>query len=452
MILKPDSIPLLPASQPDEFLVPVSRWTRLAGMMLIATVVSAVTLAALVRYNVTVKAPGSIRPSSGIQLVQAQATGTVVNVQVQPNQPIRRGDIIAQLDRSTLEAQNQRLQATNQQNQQKVTQLESQIRLLEAEIATRTQSRQQAIAIARSELDRTQTQQTEQQLTRQAEVAAAQASLDLAESELQRYRQLVDSGAVSQLQLEEKLAAVRTAAAQLARARSIETSLSPVTIAQRQIDQAGLEGDAVLAQLRRERQTLMQQRLDLQTQILQAQQELQQTQLDLQNRTIRATSDGIVLRLNLRNSGQVVQAGDQIAEIAPSQQPLVVKAQVSTQDISQVKLGQPAQMRVNACPYTDYGVLNGQVTAISPDAISPDPASGLPATPYFEVTIQPTARTLLSRSAHSTVAHSTVARSTAARSTAICDLQAGMETQTSLIARQESFLTFLLRRSRLLSE
>ncbi|MCU0526515.1 MAG: HlyD family secretion protein [Elainella sp. Prado103] len=433
-LLKPDSIPVLRPAQPDEFLVPVSRWTTLAGLMLMITVMSGVMIAALVRYNVVVKAPGSVRPSQGVQVVQAKAAGNVVSVAVQPNQPIRQGDVIAELDRTTWEAQKRQLQATLAQNQQKIVQLNTQIQLLSAEIATRTQSRQQAITIAQNQLAQVQDQQTEQRLTQQAEVAAAEAALDLAQSELQRYQQLVDSGAVSQLQLEEKQAAVRTATAQLTRARSIGTSVAPVNIARQQIDQAALEGEAVLAQLQREQQALIQQRLDLQTQMLQTQQELQQTEQALQQRMIRATSDGIVLRLNLRNPGQVVQSGETIAEIAPSQQPLVVKAQVSTREISQIRVGQPAQMRVAACPYTDYGLLQGTVTAIAPDATQPDPTVELSSNRSFEVTIRPETRQLEPQSGRSTLM--------------TCELQAGLDTETSLIIRQESFLTFLWNRIR----
>jgi len=72
--------------------------------------------------------------------------------------------------------------------------------------------------------------------------------------------------------------------------------------------------------------------------------------------------------LNLRNNAQVVHPGDRLAQISPTGTPLNIKAYVAISDISNVKVGQKVQMRVSACPYTDYGVGSGIVRAISADA------------------------------------------------------------------------------------
>lgn len=80
--------------------------------------------------------------------------------------------------------------------------------------------------------------------------------------------------------------------------------------------------------------------------------------------TIIATSDGIISQLKLHNPGQTVAAGEQIAQIAPSNVPIVVKAMVAPGDKSKLKTGQNVQMRISACPYPDYGTLQGKVQAI----------------------------------------------------------------------------------------
>lgn len=447
-MLKPDSLPALRPAQPDEFLPPVSRWTSWGGMVLLATVGAAIALAAVVRYGVTVRAVGSVRPVSGVQIVQAKTAASIASIQVQPNQPVQQGDVIVQLDRTRLDTERQQLQATLAQHQQKLAQINAQIELLESEMAIQAQTVQQSIATAQTQLAQTQQQQRQQQITDQAEVTAAQAALDLAESEMQRYQRLVDSGAVSQLQLEEKQAALRTATAQLQRARAAANAGSAsVTLAQQQINQAELAGAATLAQLQREQSVLIQQRLELQTQQIQEQKALQQIEADLQNSVIRATSDGTILRLNVRNADQVVQPGDIIAEIAPNQQPLQIQAWVAPQDINQVRVGQAAQIQITACPYTDYGLLRGTVTAVAADATRPSATSETTletAATAYEITIQPETTSLYRRASGST------ATTPMDQVDQACPLQAGMDAEAQIISRQESLLAFLLRQARLL--
>ena len=118
---------------------------------------------------------------------------------------------------------------------------------------------------------------------------------------------------------------------------------------------------------------------------------------------VTAPVTGTILQLQLQNPGQVVSPGEAIAQISPSNAPLLVKARVSAEDISQVKRSKAeqvvhcqqgkVQMRVSAYPYPDYGILSGAVRGISADAITLQNNGKLPnviptAKPYYEVTIE----------------------------------------------------------------
>lgn len=432
------SFPWLRPVKPDEFLPPVSRWTTVGGLVLFSSVGIALVLSALLRYNVTVKAPATIRPSGEVRLVQAEREGTIASIAVEPNQTVQQGDVIAHLDRSLLETQKNQLTSNIQQSQLQLAQMQTQIRLLDTQMAAESRSTDQEISVAQSELDRNRHDYGTQQATTQADLAEAEAALEFARSEMQRYEQLVESGAISQLQLEEKQAAVRTAAAQVSRAEAaLNPSAASVAIAQDRIAQTVATGRATLATLKREQEALIQQRSEIQAQLVRDQQELQQTETALQNSVIRATSDGTVLRLNLRNADQVVRVGDTLAEIVPSNQALLVKARIATQDIGKVKAGQTTHLRISACPYPNYGTLKGTVTAVSADAIvpnstEPSPFSNGNNANYYEVTIQPD-QTVLGQGDR------------------LCPLQAGMAAEANIISRQETFLEFGLRQTRLLT-
>lgn len=444
--MKPDTIPSLRPVTTDEFLPPVNRWVMLGGLILIGGVSLAAVLMAFLPYRVTVRAEARVRPSGEVRLVQAPLEGTIERLEVETNQTVQRGDVIAQLDRDALEAQQRQSEGSIQQLQLQLTQLDSQLRLLDSQMTAQARSIDREVAMAQAEVDRQQREYGSQQVTTQADLAEAEATLEFAQNEMQRYEQLVSSGAVSQLQLDEKRAAVRTAEARVSRTQALlDPSAAPVAIAQERIAQAEADGQVILANLNRERESLRQQRSQLQTQLLEVQQTLQQVEQQLQNSVIRATSDGVVLRLNLRNTNQFVQSGETIAEISPQGQLIVLKALVAPQSISQVKTGQTAFLRVSACPYSEYGLLKSTVVAISPDTVvasratDSSAADSTAANPsdasvqrYYEVTLQPQQTTLV-------------------RSDRQCSLQLGMEAEARIMTQRETFLRFLLRKARLLA-
>jgi multidrug resistance efflux pump len=183
---------------------------------------------------------------------------------------------------------------------------------------------------------------------------------------------------------------------------AVNPSNTEVTVANERIAQEKAAGLSNKATLEKERQALVKQRIEIEKQLERDTSELKQVEIDLVQTTIAATADGIISQLNLRNPGQTVRAGEEVLQIVPSDAPQVLKAAVASEAQSKLKIGQKVQMRVSACPYLDYGTLNGQVQAISPDAISPQnnrtnasmpnpnttPKAALPGA-FYEVTIQP---------------------------------------------------------------
>lgn len=423
--------------RPDHLLPSIGKWSTLGGLILIMAIGASILLATVLKYSTSVKASGTVRPVGEVRLVQAGISGTAKDIAVQVNQPVRQGDVIVRLDSTGLEQQKRQLQISLQQSQVQIDQLNRQLRLLSTKIAAETESTQQLAAIARAELDRDQRSVRDQQLTTQSDLAEAEAALDLAMREWQRYQKL-EQGAVSQLQIEEKQAAVRIAQERVARAKAVlNPSAAVLTIAQQRLAQVESTGRSTLVTLRQEQEVLLQQQAELRTQQAQTQQSLQQIQAEIDQTIVRATSDGVILRLNLRNPNQVVQAGETLAEISPNQDSLQIRAMVMPQDIGQVQLGQVAQMRITACPYPDYGLLKGEVVAISPDVVSVQATSSeagdrnFSERSGFEVILRPEKLELTQGPRR-------------------CPLQSGMEAEATIITQEETFFRFLLRKARLL--
>jgi hemolysin D len=82
-----------------------------------------------------------------------------------------------------------------------------------------------------------------------------------------------------------------------------------------------------------------------------------------------APIDGVVQQMAVTTVGQVVTTGQQLVVITPNAGRLQVEALVANLDIGFLKLGQKAAIKVDAFPFTRFGVINGTVVKIASAAI-----------------------------------------------------------------------------------
>ena len=106
----------------------------------------------------------------------------------------------------------------------------------------------------------------------------------------------------------------------------------------------------------------------LQGKISETQNLLVSAQAKLQHKYLRAPVNGTVLSLDVQNTGQVLNPGHTVAEIAPQGAELVVSATIPNREAGFVEPGMPVQVKLDAYPYQDYGVIPGRVIDISADA------------------------------------------------------------------------------------
>jgi multidrug efflux pump subunit AcrA (membrane-fusion protein) len=435
---------LLKPVRSDEFLPPIHVWARLGGLALVGTFGLAIALVSVIPYNVVVKAPATVRPSGDIRVVQAATEGVVNQIAVQENQVVKQGDAIAYLDDSLSQTQRNQLQGNIQQSQQQLFQIAAQIRALDWQRTAGSNSSDRTVASARAELRRNQRDFREKQIATQTELQEVEATLELAREELKRYKQLASSGAIPQLQIKEKEQAFKAALARLKRAKSkVNPSNAAVTISSEQIVQQAAQGKVAFAKLEQERESLVSRQVEIDHQLIRDRQALQQLEHDRQKSVVRATTAGTILKLELRNPGQVVHLGESIAKIAPGQPSLIVKARVAAQDISRVQICKQkqilacqagrVQLRISAYPYPDYGTLIGAVVAIAADATTTQTSPSSPSVSYYDVMIQPENSFLV-------------------RGDRTYALQSGMDATADIISKQETVLTFMLRKARLLTD
>lgn len=90
----------------------------------------------------------------------------------------------------------------------------------------------------------------------------------------------------------------------------------------------------------------------------------------LDRTTIRAPVPGIVVRSYYHTAGGVIESGRPIMEILPSDEPLIIEAQVPRMQIDEVRVGQLASIRLSALNQRTTPILDGKVIYVSADAVT----------------------------------------------------------------------------------
>jgi HlyD family secretion protein len=90
---------------------------------------------------------------------------------------------------------------------------------------------------------------------------------------------------------------------------------------------------------------------------------------------IRAPVAGIVIRSYYHTAGGVIESGRAIMEILPSNEPLIIEAQVPRMQIDEVHVGQFASIRLSALNQRTTPILDGKVIYVSADAVTASQAS-----------------------------------------------------------------------------
>jgi len=85
--------------------------------------------------------------------------------------------------------------------------------------------------------------------------------------------------------------------------------------------------------------------------------------------SVRAPVNGKVNRVLVTTVGSAVAPGAPLLEIVPSEDSLLVEAQVKPADIAFVHIGQRARVNISAYDSSIYGSLFGKVVAIAPDVV-----------------------------------------------------------------------------------
>ena len=99
---------------------------------------------------------------------------------------------------------------------------------------------------------------------------------------------------------------------------------------------------------------------------------------------VKAPVSGKIVNLNIYTQGGVIRAGEDILDIVPADEALIVAARVSPTDIEKLRIGQETRVRLTAFDQTNVPEAQGIILDLSADSIR-DERSGAE---YFLAKVQ----------------------------------------------------------------
>jgi adhesin transport system membrane fusion protein len=158
----------------------------------------------------------------------------------------------------------------------------------------------------------------------------------------------------------------------LLRAGTTSKAVSPVEHIRAQKEIAQLEGD--LKMLRSNFERLAMELYDKdRTELEMLAQAIKRDKDRLDRTVMRSPVRGIVNKIHINTVGRVVASGADIMSIVPSDDTLLIEANIKPSDIAFIRPGEKATVKFTAYDFSIFGGLTGKVERIGADTITDDP-------------------------------------------------------------------------------
>lgn len=334
--------------------------------------------AALAKIDEVTRGDATIVPSSKIQVVQSLEGGIVKELPVRVGTVVKKNQVLLRIDdtgfasnvgelkakQSNLLAQIARLETEYEHGvSQSISFPEDLVRGAPDIVASerrlfkvRQDNLKNQIGILEDRLEQRSRELGEQK----ANLTRYENNLSIAEQERKLKAPLAESGIVPKTDVLRLQREISDLTGQIAATRQIIPRLeSAMREAQRQIEEQ-------ILLFRQNAQTELNQRLE----DLAVARETMKAATDRVVRTdIRSPVDGIINKLNVNTVGGVIKAGEDLLEIVPIADTLLVEARIRPADIAFIHPQQAAIAKITAYDFSIYGGLQGKVERISPDTV-----------------------------------------------------------------------------------
>lgn len=353
-------------------------------------VVTFVTWASLFRIDEVARATGEVIASSRVQIIQSVDGGVLEELMVKEGDRVEPGQLLARLEQARLGASVGEVEARLFALQARATRLRAEV-IGDRQLVFSEDLLERSPETARVE----EALFHQRQLGLEEELRTLQVAVSLSQRELRLVEQLYADG---------------------------DASGSELLRVQRGLNEA----DARL--VNRRNKFLEDARLELakaEDDIAQGIQTLALRQQEQQDSVFVAMVPGIVKNIRVTTVGGVLRAGEELMQIIPVDDDLMIEAKVSTADISRVVPGLEATIRFDTFDYTIFGGVKGEVDYVSADSLKEETTRGMDI--YYRVRIRPESYPVMSTTGRA------------------LDVLPGMTTQVDIRTGERTVMDYLLK-------
>jgi hemolysin D len=334
--------------------------------------------ATLGHLDIVASAEGRLVPKTYLKLVQPADAGIVREILVHEGERVSAGQVLLRMDAQDAQSDAARLgtdlslrslqlrridaELTGARLRREVNDRPDEFRQVEAQDRERHQTYLDSLAQAKEQLRKTQRDYE----SGQAVLTKLRETNPILKGQAEAYAGLGGEGYVPKVTVSDKQRAYIENQQDL---MAEESTVQGLSAAVNQADQ-------------QVRQISSKYRSDLENERVEADGEYRKLQQDLAKQThrfslleLKAPESGIVKDLATHTIGTVVSTGTVLLSIVPEQEPLVAEVLVRNDDVGFVHPRQRVKIKLAAYPFQKYGLMDGEILQIWPDASDPNASS-----------------------------------------------------------------------------
>lgn len=338
---------------------------------------------------------GIIMPVDKID-VKSKVAGRLIEVAIHEGDIVKKGQLVAKVDRTLIDPQLERSRAQVAQSQARYQQAIETFRLQERQTNMAIASAEANLKTSKFHLAAVKAGSRPQEIAQQREqVNRAKIVLEDAQRTLNRKKALLAKGFVSQADTDSAQTSVDTAESSLMTAKH-QLDLMLAGPRKEDINEAQAQVETARLQLATAKANALQNQVrksDIDQAVAgvsQSQNDLQQLNVNVADTTIYAPADGIILK-TYKEVNEIVQSAttgfsDSQSIIATIGQRLEVRVGINEVDIPRVRIGAPVEVTIDSIPGVS---LKGKVKSIAPASTGAfDASSGQNTIPRFQVKVE----------------------------------------------------------------
>ena len=306
---------------------------RAVAWLLLATFLSALLIAIVVRLPETVRSRFVLIPATAADPIQSPRQATISRVAVAEGQAVKAGEELFVLRSDEIRG------------------WDTQFRALTEDLHTKEESliRNEAAYASQLEIKKSEIEQTK------SEVGFRQNHLATTRDLVARMEKLAKQGGESEIDLVKlKL--------------DLAGSEKDLSVAQRSLQQVNLDRERIETEHARQRDEQQAEIEKLKMHISALKTDLENTNQNLL--TIRSPYEGIITSVDYRTIGSVVQQGQVLCQLAPKDLKPKARMTLSEAGLAKLAVAQRVRYFFEAFPYQRYGTVTGKLDWVSPSAVT----------------------------------------------------------------------------------